>query len=147
MDIAACRGQKQRLEKTVHSHESMESYYLTEMEVRKARADCLETQLALVLEEFPSHKLLRAPEKTEGCQGCEDSERIITKLAHELNLKNQLLILLDNSYKQIIEKVSLCLKEHKSQVENLEPDEDKENVDLRKDQSIETQTQSIRRPL
>lgn len=51
----------------MHSHESMESYYLTEMEVRKARADCLETQLALVLEEFPSHKLLRAPEKTEGC--------------------------------------------------------------------------------
>lgn len=41
MEVAACRGAKQRLEATVQHYENMENYYLTELEVRKARADCL----------------------------------------------------------------------------------------------------------
>lgn len=41
MEIAACRGAKQRLEATVNHYENMENYYLTELEIRKARADCL----------------------------------------------------------------------------------------------------------
>lgn len=91
------------------------------------RGEFLEGRIAGLLGELVTHGGMELPQIEQGCGGCGQKEEEIVGLAEQINIKNKLIMGVEQSYREAIRKITDRLQEVKNNINSLSK-ENKENM-------------------